>query len=705
MNAALSLGNLKSQGLAGVVTPQALAMATAEADRVRAEAEDAPGSGELDQLAGYIRTQFEMMRNHRSSARGWNDRLLHAQRVFNGQYDTAKLAQIKQFGGSDVYARVTAVKCRGASALLRDIYLAGERAWGLDPTPEPSLPENIADAVKRLVEVEVMNLMRSGQQVSPEQVKDRITALTTAATRAAKKKAREEAKKAEDKLDDILTEGGFYKAFAEFLVDLPLFPFACIKGPVVRIVPTVTWAGGAATIENRPRMFWNRVSPFDIYFTPGVSDIEDAQVIEKLRYTRADLNDLLGLPGYNEAAIRKVLNEYAHGINDWLDPTDSERADGESRENPWLNRSELISALEFHGNVQGKMLLEYGMDAAQIPDPDRDYFVQAWVIGRHVIKVQLSPSPRKRHPYYITSFERVPGTPVGNALPDILEDVQNVCNATLRALVNNLSISSGPQVVVDDDLVTPGHNNDELYPWKRWHISRDPGAANNGSVRPVDFFQPASNAAELLGVYEKFTQIADELSAIPRYATGSERLGGAGRTASGLAMLMGNASKVLQNVAGNIDRDVVSPLLQSLYDMVMLTDQTGLFRGDESIRVRGVAVAMQRETNRQRQLEFLQTTANPIDMEIMGIRGRAAVLRSVSNELGMEGESIIPADDELEAQQQAKQQQMAQMAQMQLQMGGEENAPGGPPKGVSNPPAPANTDLGVQEARSMRGVA
>ena len=92
------------------------------------------------------------------------------------------------------------------------------------------------------------------------------------------------------------------------------------------------------------------------------------------------------------------------------------------------------------------------------------------------------------------------------------------------------------------------------------------------------FFQPNSNAQELFGVYEKFTQIADELSAIPRYITGSERLGGAGRTASGLAMLMGNAAKILQTVAANIDNDVIEPAVAELYDMVMLTDTTGLLQ-------------------------------------------------------------------------------------------------------------------------------
>jgi hypothetical protein len=67
------------------------------------------------------------------------------------------------------------------------------------------------------------------------------------------------------------------------------------------------------------------------------------------------------LPGYNVDAIRAVLDEYGRGglFDDW-DTTDSERAQQESRENPNMNRSGLISCLEYHGNVQGRMLLEYG---------------------------------------------------------------------------------------------------------------------------------------------------------------------------------------------------------------------------------------------------------------------------------------------------------------------------------------------------------
>jgi hypothetical protein len=127
-------------------------------------------------------------------------------------------------------------------------------------------------------------------------------------------------------------------------------------------------------------------------------------------------------------------------------------------------------------------------------------------------------------------------------------------------------------------------------------------------------------------------------------------------------MLMGNASKILQTVAANIDRDIFEQLLGSLFDMLMLTDTSGMLTGEENIRVMGVAVAVQRETQRSRQLEYLQITANPVDMQIIGPKGRAPILRAVAQGIGLDGEKIVPSDEEMEEQQKQHELQQAQMA-------------------------------------------
>jgi len=646
------MDQLGQSGVLQVIPPAMLEQQLQQQATDKAAAAQPPAVAPPE-LAAYIQGRFEIFRNHRNTTAGWSERMLAALRTFNGQYDSSKLSDIKKFGGSEIYARVSAQKCRAASSLLRDVYLGSDRPWAIRAPAEAQVPEEILSKINELMSSEAqMVAQATGKPPSPNDLDTRRRALIDAAQEAAKKKATAQAKDAEEKIETILREGGFYHALAEFIVDLPIFPFACIKGPVVRVVPEVVWppGGGMPTVKQNPKLMWQRVSPFDIWFTPGVADIENADVIEKQRLTRAELNDLLDLPGYNHEELRAVLDEYGRGgLHDNWDTTDSERAQLESRENPMWNRSAMITMMEFNGNVQGRVLQDYGL---AVPDDLRDYNVQAWVIGSHVIKAQLSPNPRQRHPYFITSFEKVPGTPVGNGLSDLLADLQEASNATLRGLINNLSLASGPQVVVNDDRLAPDETGEQMFPWKRWHVRNDPVA--NNAQKPIEFFQPQSNANELIAVLKEFGAMADEVSAIPKYVSGGGAAGGAGRTASGLAMLMGNASKILQTVSANIDRDVVELALMQLVDLILLTDTSGMLTGSEDIHVQGVNVAIQRETQRQRQIEFLGATANPVDMKIIGMKGRGAMLRSVAGTIGMDGDQVVPPDQALEKMEKAE---------------------------------------------------
>jgi hypothetical protein len=57
---------------------------------------------------------------------------------------------------------------------------------------------------------------------------------------------------------------------------------------------------------------------------------------------------------------------------------------------------------------------------------------------------------------------------------------------------------------------------------------------------------------------------------------------------------------------------------------------------------------MQLETLQLRRNEFLQITANPIDSQIVGIPGRAEVLREVARGLELDTNSIVPSREKLE---------------------------------------------------------
>ncbi|MDE2106275.1 MAG: hypothetical protein KGL39_54145, partial [Patescibacteria group bacterium] len=155
-----------ARGVLRVVPPAALEAAIKAQDQATAAAAQPEAEATMSNLASYIRSQFDMMKQHRNNpVAGWTNRLLDALRAVNGQYDPDKLAQIREFGGSEVYARIIAMKCRGATSLLRDVYLSPDRPWGLEAPEDPVIPPEITQNVAQLVAIEAQAQAQAGQPI------------------------------------------------------------------------------------------------------------------------------------------------------------------------------------------------------------------------------------------------------------------------------------------------------------------------------------------------------------------------------------------------------------------------------------------------------------------------------------------------------------------------------------------------------------
>lgn len=656
-------------------------------------------------LVGHVRRRFEIMTRFRHK-RNLYERFRFALRSVNGEYDPAQLAEIKAMGGAETFSQLVASKAQAATALLQDIYLSGDRPWAIKPTPEPDIAPDAREAIEQLVAGEVSTAMQmnGGMPLPPEAVQERRRQLEAEVARAVKERARREAEKATKRTEDVMREGGFFGALADFLIDLPIFPYAVIKGPVVEMRSRLEYGppselGGRPSVELRevPTLSWRRVSPLDVYFIATSSSAAGSDIIERVYYTRHDLSALLDVPGWRHDRIHQVLAEFPDGLHDWEDTLDEERASMEGRESPTGFDSETICGVEYHGFVQGRKLIDLGVEPDVIPDENREYLAQLWIVGPYVLKAQVSPSLRRRHPYFISAYRKMPGSLIGSALPDQLRDTQDVANAALRNLVNNMGLASGPQVVVLANRFSEQTDTTQLYPWKQWFMEDEPG---QGSLPPISFYQPQSNAQELLGIYKEMMTMADEVSLIPRYQHGGQAAG-AGRTASGLSMLMSNASKLQQMVAMNIDEDILRGTLEHLYDMLMLTSDD--LRGDEQIDVWGVKKVASMEADRARMAEILQLSANPIDAQLFGAEGRADLWREVLRGMRFENGEIVPTKDEIaeRSRQAAEMQQMQAAAEAQGSQGGGESNPKGPRMNSMQPrnmtPAQAG---GAQNART-----
>jgi hypothetical protein len=371
------------------------------------------------------------------------------------------------------------------------------------------------------------------------------------------------------------------------------------------------------------------------------------------------------------------------------DVTRTEREEEERKFNTELRPTDMFDALEFWGKVSGKDLRGWGLSAEDVPDDAREYDANVWLVGNYVIKAVLNYDPLGEKPYAKTSFIKTPGSFWGRGIPEIIEDLQNVCNAAARALVNNMAVASGPQVEVNLERIPANEDITQLHPWKIWQVLNDPLGSSAPAVR---FNQPADNASTLMAVYERFSRLADDHSGIPSYIYGDTNVQGAGRTASGLSMLMGSAGKGIRQVVMHIDSDVIRPIVHRQFVYNMRYDPDESIKGDAQVVPRGAVNLAVKETVNLRRVEFLNATANQFDIEILGKDGRAAILREIAKGLQMPVDEVVPSREKMAFL--GKQQQAAEAAMPQQPQSGQALDPSGAPAGGAAATTARNQNTG-----------
>lgn len=604
----------------------------------------------LHGLVGYLLTLWEQAKQ---AKRRVEEQILRNMRQVNGQYEPDKIAAIRQMGGSEIYYLLTLTKCRAAKAWATDILRpAGDRPWSLDPTPIPEMPPEVEEEIRQnLKEQMIQNAMmmgtETGDPVDPMEIVAMIEAKTEEIKDLVKKALKEAAKKAlagmADKIADQLAEGGWNKAFDAVINDIIRFPAGIMCGPIVRRRKVKSWVAGPTgwryEAAEKLVLEFERVHPLDMYPEGDSTGPNDGWCFRRHRMSRKDIVSLIGVPGYDEKAIRAVLDELGRGgLREWLVP-DLERAEQENRESMSVYSSTKIQALEFWGSAQGSLLLEHGIDPKYVPDPVMEYEINAWLIGGHVIKAIINPDQTGVKPFSVTSFEKVDGSWWGRGIPELMADSQDGINAASRALLNNVGLASGPMVEVNKRKLVPGENGQTIWPWRTFQT--DDGGIPD-SQPAIHFFQPELIAHELIEVSEKFERQADEETGVPRYAHGDPNVEGAGGTASGLSMLMTASARGIKDFIGSVDMDIISTTIERVYEFDMRFDPDQSIKGDAKVVARGVSSLMAKEQRTIRINETLEAMNNDADLAITGLEGRKELWKEAIKSLDVEVDKVIP---------------------------------------------------------------
>jgi hypothetical protein len=586
------------------------------------------------------------------------ERLLQCERQRRGEYDPDKAMDIANTGGSDIFMMLTDVKCAAAKSWIQDVMLQANRPFDLVPAQEPQIPPEVRLSIIDLVRTEAEDYVLAGQQLHPETFRKRMNEVHDMISIRVKEEAKATAERMAQVIQDQLDVGKFKPAMQDFIDDFVTFPTAILKGPSVRRKKQLQWGPNFMPIVvNDMIREVSRVSPYDIFPSANSMGVDDGFLIQRHRLSAKTLESMKGVPGYSDDEIDQVIIRYARTGYRYNEFGDQQRDDLEGKTNSQMHNDHLIEALEFWGPVMGDMLMQWGMKDVE---PNKVYEINAWQVANFTIKVVLNPDPLGERPYEIASWRTIPSAFWGMALPENMRDVQIMCNASARALANNMGIGSGPQVEVAVDRLADGEDITQMYPWKIWQTTSDKTGGGQPGVR---FFMPEMKAAELMGIYNQFAKQADEVTGIPNYIYGSgSGASGAGRTASGLSMLMDNAAKGIKMAVGTID-DVVVMVVNRFYVHNMIYNPDPYIKGDFRVIAKGAMGLIAKEQIQVRRNEFLNLVlSNQIALQIVGPEGAAYLLRETAMGLQMDTDRLVPSTEMMKFKQ-----EQIQMAMQQLQ--------------------------------------
>lgn len=601
----------------------------------------------LDALGSILAAEFTQVEVER---RETENRWLKDLRQYRGIYDPEILAAIGA-NRSKAFVRATRVKVKTVDARVADLLFPAnsERNWTADPTPDPSIDR---DTRKKLIATLAEQLQR---MPDPDEIENAVRKLVKAA-----------ADRMTTIMDDQLVESRYKQAARHVLHSGHLYGTGILKAPLVErktrqkfVLEHGKWV---MKTESYVVPFVEYVPIWRWYPDMSATFLEDCRyVYERHLMTRSALARLAKKRSFNSQKIRDYILANPKGMRQQRSFDGEIRQMGDRLQSSTKDDGQ-YEVLERWGWLDGEQLASAGVDVPQ-SRMHETFFSNVWLLPNgDIIKIVLQPINGVTWPYHLYYADKDETSIFGDGFAAIMRDDQTMINAGTRMILDNAALTAGPQLEANMKLLSTGERADDMYPFKIWRRNGDePGSP---AIRVIDI---PNGLEELFPIVNMFKENADDVTAIPRYMQGENATTGAAGTASGMSMLMANASIVMKDLITNYDEGVTRSFIEALYFWNMQFNPDTACKGDFDIKARGTASLMAKELRAQQLDQFAQTIS-PEDApyikreELLRQRAEAHDLASI-----VKTEKEVQADQNNDA---AKAQaDLAQkMQEMQLQM-------------------------------------
>lgn len=574
---------------------------------------------------------------------------------FHGQYNSDLTNDLIRSKKSSLYINATRAKTNVMESRLSDmLFPTDDRNWGIGPTPVPELTvqaENVASTAAAAKKAKIENPKQDAYAKLSAEADQELVVL-----QAQMDEARRRARSMEEEIDDHLRECKYSIQCRDVIRDACKLGTGIMKGPVTDGKPRKSWTKDMAQKvytmvfkdEEQPA-FW-RVDPWNFFPDSDATNMEENEAtFERHLLNPKQMRKMAGQAGMDKDAFRRLLKGSPQStvpsyLADLRAITSSYNDMLRDRYHVW----------EYHGPLTAEQMLELSIgkndpDKAKDIDEDADPLdeinVIIWFCQNEVLKFGPHPMDSGDSLYSVFNLEKDEAGIFGFGIPYIMRDAQTALAGGWRMLMDNMGLSSGPQIVINEEAIEPVDGTWEITPRKLW---RRKGTATP-DMKPFETFDIPSHMDELLTVIDQAKENIDEETGLPMLAQG-EQGSQVTKTAQGMSLLMNSVNVIFRRIIKNWDDDMTTPNISRQYDWLMQFSPKENIKGDYHVDARGTSVLLVREMQSANMMTFLQLfPGHPVLGRFLKEDGLPA-LRRLAQSMMVPADEVIKSDAEIKEQ-------------------------------------------------------
>lgn len=495
-------------------------------------------------------------------------------------------------GRCTAFFNITRQFVDSASARMGDILLpASDWNFSIKPSPVPDL-EEIKGSTQPVVSPQGNKVFNS-EDGKPFTLGQFAAGEITAAAAMVKK--------AETRIRDWLTECAYHAEVRKVIEDATKIGTGVLRGAYPAKRKTRVVKNGVLKIEENIVPTSKRVDPRNFFTDPNCGDnIQNGEfVLERDFMSARQLRDLIGMPGYIEENIKKVLAEGVDKVNVNVSNgtlSDDNKTKDDDRFRVWYYFG-LVDINDL------KAMPQTGLD-----EDCAKNMVPAVVvlINDTVIKGYVNPLDNGEFPYDVMPWQRMSDSPWGIGISRQGRTAQEMLLSAARVLMENAGLSSTAMLVINQDAIVPADGSWNLTRGKVF-LSKSGSDMRSASEAIYPILIP-SMQVELSNIITMAYKMMEDATGVSFLLQGQQ--GSAPDTVGGMNLLHQNSSAMLRRIARVFDECITEPHIRRYYDWLLIHGEDDE-KGDLKIEAIGSTALVEREIQSQQAVQILNMANDP----------------------------------------------------------------------------------------------